>query len=71
MAQVTEHDAKQEGESDNGVQGRIGFTVGCHSVCVNQILEATGELVRAVERRRIFGRFDDIQERWNSRPYCG
>lgn len=62
MTGIPEHDAEEEREGDYGVEGRVGLAVRGHTVGVNEVLEAPGEPVRAVERRRVLVRVDDVQE---------
>ena len=52
VAEIAEHDGEEEGERDDGVDGRIGLPVAGHAVSVDQLLERRGELVGAEERRR-------------------
>ena len=62
MTQITEHDAEQEWESDDGVQSGISFLVRCDSICVDQVLEATSEFVCSIECWWSFNSFDDVQK---------
>ena len=52
MTKVTEHDGKQEGESNNNRDGRVDFLVGSSTVGVDDCLESLGELVGLEVRRR-------------------
>ena len=53
MAQITEHDSEQERERDDGVERWVDLLVGRDAVCIDHCLEALGELIRAVVRRRL------------------
>lgn len=53
MADITEHDSVQEGESDDGKDSRVGFFVGRHAVSVDDVLEDLGDLVHAEVARRL------------------
>ena len=56
VAHVAKHDGEEEGEGDDRVQARVRLLVRRDAVCVHDRLEALGELVRAlVRRRRLLG----------------
>ena len=52
MRPTAKHDGEEEGEGDDQVRGRVDLAVAGDAVRVDDVLEAAGELVRAVERRR-------------------
>lgn len=68
MANVTEHDGEQERERDDGEQAGVDLLVRADAVRIDDVLEALGELVRAVERRRGIGRSELVQQRRDRRP---
>ena len=54
MADITEHDSKEEGKRDNDRDGRVDLLVRGRSIGVDDGLESIGKLVRAdVGRRRL------------------
>lgn|ERR1700722_744963 len=48
VANVAEHDCKQEGESDDSKKTRVDFLVFCCSVAIHDCLEAFSEFIGAV-----------------------
>lgn len=64
---VAEHDGEQEGEGDDGVNGGVGFTVACHSICIDQSLECSSILVGSEESRWGFLGIHLVQ----NRRHCG
>ena len=52
VAGVPEHDGEEEGEGDDGIDGRVGLPVGGHPVGIDESLEGAGELVGAEEGGR-------------------
>lgn len=52
VAEVAEHHGEEEGERYDREEGRVDFSVTGHTVRVDQVLEAPGELVGAVVGRR-------------------
>lgn len=55
MSDVSEHDGEEEGEGDDGEESRVDLLVRGDSVRVDNGLESSRELVRAVERGRVLG----------------
>ena len=53
MANITVHDAEQEGEADDREDGRIDLFVGRHGILSHHDLEVLCELVCLEERRWI------------------
>ena len=45
VARVPKHDGKQEGEGDDGEDGRVGLPVGGYSIGIDQCLEPFCEFV--------------------------
>lgn len=54
MTDIAEHDSEKEGETDNGKETRIDFTITRHTIGINETLEARGKLVGTMVRRRCF-----------------
>ena len=52
MSRVTKHNGEQEGESNDGIDRRVHLPVGRYTVCVDERLERTGELVGSEESGR-------------------
>lgn len=50
---ITEHDSKEEGESDDRKGTGVGFLVGGNTVSVYDLLGSPGDIVRLVEGRRL------------------
>ena len=67
VADVAEHDGEQERERDDSEQSRVDLLVRADAVRVDDRLEALGELVRAVERRRVLGRAQLVQDARHAR----
>jgi hypothetical protein len=55
VSDVSEHDGEEEGEGDDGEESRVDLLVRGDSVRVDNGLESSRELVRAVERGRVLG----------------
>lgn len=60
MPNVAEHHCEQKWESNDGVEGWIGLSVRRNAVSVNEVLKSLGELVGAIERRRMLFRINDV-----------
>lgn len=63
VASIAEHDGEQEREAGASVKARIDFTVGRHSVRVNQSLISLGKLIGSMERRRRLRRRHFVHDR--------
>ena len=62
MAQIAEHERKQEGKRDHSERRRIDFLVTGDTVGVHDVLKTGRELVDLVVRGRLFGGVDKVND---------
>ena len=46
MPDISVHDSKEEGEGDNGVEGRVAFLVSGNRILSDNFLEGSSELIQ-------------------------
>ena len=67
MPDISKHNGEEEGEGDDREQAGVDLLVRRDTIRVDDGLEALGELVRAVERRRVLVRAQLVQDRRDAR----
>lgn len=67
VTKVTEHDGEKERECDDGEEAWVDLLVRANAVVVHKGLEALGELVDAIESRRLFRSPQLLQNRGHVR----